>query len=126
MAALLAAGQSLVVEANFRAGYDTTTFQALQARYPFAPLQIHCTADDETLLRRFLARAATDECHPGHVEPANVAEWREKVSGARYTPLDLGGAVYQVDTTDFTRVNVAKLVGAVRAALSERQGASAE
>jgi len=117
MAAQLAAGQSFVVEANFRPEYDTATFQAMQARYPFTPLQIHCTADDETLLRRFLARAATDERHPGHVELANVDEWRERVSGAGYAPLDLGGAVYQVDTTDFTRVNVASLVGAVHAAL---------
>lgn len=119
MTAQLVAGQSFVVEANFRATYDTATFQALQARYPFEPLQIYCTAEDATLLRRFLARAATDERHPGHVELANVAEWREMLSTNQFEPLALDGAVLRVDTNDFTQVDLALLVGAVSAAVSD-------
>lgn len=120
MTAQLAAGQSFVVEANFRASEDTAMFQALQARYPFTPLLIHCMADSETLLQRFLARAATDDRHPGHVELDNTDEWRVSALDWRHwQPLDLGGTVYRVDTSDFTRVDVAALVRVVRTAVVE-------
>ncbi len=65
---LVAAGQSLIVEAPFSAELHAPFFQSLVARHGARVAQIWLTATPETLLRRFEERAARGERHPGHVE----------------------------------------------------------
>jgi predicted kinase len=112
----LAAGRSLVVECNFRTQYDTPRFRTLRDRHPFAPVQVLCHANGAVVLERFRARNASGERHPGHVEGANMAEFTPELLRGRADPLDLGGTLIEVDTTDFARVDYLGLVARVRAA----------
>ena len=98
---LLAARQSLVVEANFLATYDAPFYQAVTARHGARVAQIWLTAEPATIVRRFERRAASDERHPGHVELAHLDELRPALLRTDDAPLPLAGALLTVDTTDF-------------------------
>jgi predicted kinase len=117
VAAELAAGRSLVVESNFSPQYDTERFLALKRRHAFEPVQLLCYAEGEIVLERFRSRAASAERHPGHVETENLAEFEAVLLHGRLKPLDIGGTLVEVDTTDFAQVDYAALLQTVRAAI---------
>lgn len=109
-ATLVAAGQSLVVEANFSAERATPFYQSLVERHGVRIAQVCLTAEPKTILRRFEQRAASGERHPGHVELANMDEFRETLLHTAYAPLPLDGALFVVDTTDFATVDYDQLL----------------
>ncbi len=115
----LAVGRSLVVESNFDAERAGPSFLALRERYCFRPVQVCCVAEGTALLERYRLRAARGERHPGHDELANMAELEPILQRGRLDPLPLHGAVFEVDTTDFTRVNVEAIAHEVHKALDE-------
>jgi len=96
---LLAAGQSLIIEANFTLKWDAPFYQSVAARHGARVAQVWLTAEPEVILRRFERRAASGVRHPGHVELANLDEFRAALR-ADDAPLPLGGALCVVDTTD--------------------------
>lgn len=114
----LAAGLSLVVESNF-AAVATAEFKRLQEKYPFRPFQVMCFADGKTLVERYTARANDPARHPGHVDLETLAEIEEVLSRGRLEPLDLGGEIMEIDTTDFYKIDVAGIVARLRTALEE-------
>jgi predicted kinase len=113
----LAAGRSLVVESNFSAAYHTPRFLALKERHGFEPYQILCYANGETILERFRLRASSPDRHPGHVEGANMAEFEPILLQGRIEPLAIGGALVEVDTSDFAQVDYDALLAAARLTL---------
>jgi predicted kinase len=113
-AAQLAAGQSLVIEANFSAELDAPFYQSLATRHGAQIAQVCMTAEPATLVRRFEQRAASAERHPGHVEQANMDEFRDALLHSAYAPLPLDGACFVVDTTDFAAVAYDRLVQRLR------------
>lgn len=117
----LAAGQSLIVEANFSAEHDAPFYQALTAQYGARVAQVWLTAEPEVLVRRFTQRATSAERHPGHVELANMDEFRAALLRTDDAPLPLGGALYVVDTTNFALIEYDRLLCALRMA---RDGAA--
>ncbi|HEX8995685.1 MAG TPA: ATP-binding protein [Ktedonobacterales bacterium] len=114
--AMLSAGQSLIVEANFLDGYDTPYYQTLVTRHGAHVAQIWLTATPETIAQRFEQRAASDERHPGHVELANLDIFRPALLHNVDGPLSLDGALQIVDTTDFAMVEYGALLRFVRLA----------
>jgi len=102
----VAAGASLVLEANFPRGSEAETrLAALPARI----VQVHCSAPLDVLVDRYDAR----ERHPGHVDAERVEALREAVQTGRHDPLDLPGETIRLETTcpvDFA--SVAKRVAA--------------
>ncbi|HZU66096.1 MAG TPA: ATP-binding protein [Ktedonobacteraceae bacterium] len=110
----LSAGRSCIVESNFHADFDTERFLNLKAKYDFEPLQIHCVASGEVLFQRFKDRAASSERHPGHVETANLEEFKPVLLRGRDEVMNLGGTVIELDTTDFATVDYEGLVKRVR------------
>lgn len=100
---LLAAGQSLIVEANFSAE-DAPFYQSVAARHGAQVAQVWLTAEPEVILRRFERRAASGARHPGHVELANIDEFRAALLRTDDAPLPLAGALCVVDTTDLAAV----------------------
>lgn len=114
----LAAGRSVVAECNFAPQYATDDFRALQAQYGCAFCQVYCFAETETLVQRFLERAATAERHPGHVELANREEFEESLRAGGCDPLPLDGPLIRLDTTDFAAVDYPAVLASVRAALA--------
>src|SRR5207237_2160314 len=57
VAALLEAGQSVALESNFYAQWDTAPLRDLQQRFGCRLVQIVCTAEPETLVPRYELRA---------------------------------------------------------------------
>jgi predicted kinase len=115
----LAVGRSLVVESNFDAERAGPSFLALRERYRFRPVQVCCVTKGAVLLERCRLRAARSERHPGHDELANMAELEPVLLRGRLDPLPLDGPVIEVDTTDFTQVNVEAIAHEVQTALDE-------
>jgi predicted kinase len=114
---LLSAGRSLILEANFDAAAHTRQFLELRRTCCYQPLQILCYAEGSVLQRRFEQRGDAGR-HPGHVDDVLQKELEPLLRKGRATPLDIGGRVLEVDTTDFSRINTADLLQTVRSALA--------
>jgi len=101
----LQAGRSCIVESNFVSELATPQFRTLQSCYAFTPFQILCVADGETLFARFVQRAESGQRHPGHVDTTTYDEFRESLRRGQVAPLDIGGPLIEVDTTDFAALD---------------------
>lgn len=113
--ALLQVGCSFIVEANFDPAIGSSEYLALKAQYNFEPLQILCHTEGQTLFQRFMQRSESSERHPGHGDYLYYEEFKAGLLRGRLDPMEIGGTIVEVDTTDFARLNYAKLVEAVNA-----------
>jgi predicted kinase len=87
----VAAGASLVLEANFvRRSEFADGLVALPAGF----VQVHCSAPLEVLLERYGSRTR----HPGHIDHERGQALREAVESGRHEPLDLPGETIRIDT----------------------------
>lgn len=110
----LAAGRSLLVEANFRPEVSGAYFQAILGRHPAAPVQVHCTASPEVLADRFRRRSDEGGRHPVHVD----RELQDAVRlHAEHGPMDLGGPIIEVGTDEFTKLDYHRVLESARAAM---------
>ena len=107
--AQLAAGHSLIVECNFDNENATPRFRALQDKYNFEPFQIFCHAPEEILAQRFRSRWASGTRHPGHVDDQIDAAQFSTILKRYQEPLNLGGTVIKIDTTDFDHIDYSGL-----------------
>ena len=103
---LMPAGNTLMVESNFRPEMASQRLERLAAAHSYQVLQVVCSAPPEVLLQRFRARWAAGERHPGHGDDAKTDRIAESLAGQRYGPLHLPGPVIRVDTTDLHQVDV--------------------
>ncbi len=87
--------------------------RALLDRYSYAPFQILCWAAGPVLQQRFQQRAATPDRHPGHVDQQTYAELEPVLRQGRIDPLDIDGAVYELDTSDFAAIDYDRLFAAL-------------
>ena len=97
-AALLDAGQSVALEANFYAKWDTPALLQLTASSRCRFVQVVCTATSSTLAERYRRRVVTGERHPGHTESEPLEETLTRLFAGNWDALDLGGPVITVDT----------------------------
>lgn len=88
----VAAGASLILEANFVCGSE---IEARLAALPARFVQIHCSAPLEVLLERYGRR----ERHPGHVDAERIEALRDAVESGRHDPLDLPGETIRLDSS---------------------------
>jgi len=101
----LKASKSFIIESNFKAKFVTEKFLNWQKKYGYEPIQIVCKTEGETLFKRFKKRAESGERHPGHVDHLNYDEFKKSLLKGEYKPLDIGGEMIEVDTTDFDKVD---------------------
>lgn len=120
----LAAGQSMIVECNFDNELATPRLRALQTRYAVEPFQIFCTADQTILAQRFRARWDTGTRHPGHSDAEINAEEFAAILKRYEQPIDLGGKVVTIDTTDFALIDYTGLMGKLTQTLSSTEARS--
>jgi predicted kinase len=113
----LQVGRSSVVEANFRPPWATQRFRALKSRYNFVPIQIFLKADTPVILDRFKRRAASGQRHPGHVDDVYAEALPETLGD--YRPLNIGGRLLELDTTEFETLTYDNLKGRLEVILSE-------
>jgi predicted kinase len=113
--AQLAAGRSCVAEANFDPAFGTPVFQRLAREYPHLYVQVNCVADPAVLAARFRRRALSGERHSGHQDHrlAFGQEARDPSLDAplpgRIPPMEIGGHVIELDTTNFARLDYHRL-----------------
>ena len=110
----LEAGRSCVVESNFYPELAVPRFLALKQEYPYEPWQIVCRAEPGVLAQRYAGRVSSGERHPGHVDEFLLKEFDPVALQNRHTALDLGGAVFCVDTTDFQSIDFDRLIRTIR------------
>lgn len=111
----LIVGRSLLIESNFDPVFATPRLLALQEKYGFVPIQIQCQADGDVLFRRFQKRSESGERHPGHGDHLNYAEFKTVLLNGAAQRLAISGPVFEIDTTDFQKIDYAALVGTIQA-----------
>jgi len=80
-------------------------------------VEVFCRCDPDVILERARRRVAAGERHPIHRDAINPDVLDEMAAVARSVePLELGGPLFQVDTT--TRVNTEPLADDIRRALA--------
>jgi len=112
----LRAGQPFIVESNFAPPLSTTSFLELKEQYDFEPFQIQCQTEGQVLFERFKQRAESGERHPGHVDRVSYEEFKSVLLKGKHEVLDIGGTLFEVDTTDFASIDYKKLLDAIRGA----------
>jgi predicted kinase len=117
--AQLKAGRSLIAEANFKADFDTPLILAMHEQYLFTPIQIFCYADPEILIQRFVQRGNSTERHPAHIDQVMAADIRSSLLKKEYRPLEVGGQLIEIDTTDLTRLDYSHATAALAQALDQ-------
>jgi predicted kinase len=113
----LAAKRSLIVEANFAAEFHAEKFRVLQAKHSFVPLQIICRADRAILTQRFRTRWESGARHRGHVDNEINAQELDTILKRYVAPLDIGGEVIEINTTNFDKVDYAGLFAKIAMAI---------
>jgi predicted kinase len=111
-AAVLASGNGLVLESNYRRG---TSEPDLRPLLTYArSVQIHCETDRAVIERRYRARYEAGLRHPGHLDaealPDVLTGFDEGVTEA----LDLDVPLVRVETTDGYRPSFETIVELVR------------
>jgi len=113
---LLKANKPLIVETNFKPEYDNKKFLDLKEKYNFEPFQIRCITNGEILFERFKKRAKSNDRHPGHVDDISLAEWKPILLKGKIEALNIGGKIFDIDTSDFNCIDYVKLFGAIKSA----------
>jgi predicted kinase len=91
-------GASFLIDAAFNPAFENEKFRALQDRFGFDAIQIHCTASPDELVRRFVQRVDDGSRHPGHADEQWVDGFRAGLADGRDEVLDLRGAVLRYDS----------------------------
>lgn len=112
---LLAIGRSIILEANFTP-QSTDNLTKLRKSSSARIIQIFCRAREEILLERARSRQLTGERHPGHLDRQVVLPDFD-----RYHPLELPGQLFELDTNDFTQLNLDPIRAAIQEGLTDRR-----
>lgn len=115
----LKAGQSVVAEAAFWSEYEGPWLDGMKEKYDFDTLELHCHADPEIVVERFVRRADSDERHSGHQSGMSREALEGVIRGQieRYGAVTAGDGLVRIDTTDFSSVDYAAIIEGVRCAL---------
>ncbi len=101
----LAVGRSLGIEANFRPDLAAQRYHDLCAMFACRPIEVHCTADAQVTVQRFRRRGASGARHPGHHDAEMAATVAKNIMSGVYGPLELGGPLLRIDTSDWSAVD---------------------
>jgi predicted kinase len=104
---ILAAGQGLVLESNFRRGISDEPLRALARLAP--AVVVVCRTPDALRRKRYEERAGTR--HRVHIESAILAAW---ISDDTESMIDIGSPRLIVDTTDGYSPTIEEIVSFVR------------
>ena len=110
-------GKSCVIYCTF-GEVHTSAFRELQSERFFCPIQVYCHADAVELSRRYRQRAESGERHPGHFDHLLYESFSRNPSGWDLPPLEIGGAVFSIDTTNSTAHDYDQLLQSIRKEIS--------
>lgn len=112
----LEAKNSFIIETPLKPEYDEERFLDLQKKYDFQVIQVMCKTDGEILFERFKKRSESGERHPGHVDDQNYDEFKEVLLKGEHRALNIGGKVFDIDTTDFKSIDYNSIFSAIKSA----------
>ena len=102
---IIAAGNSVVIESNFKVNPDTEKLKNFQDKYRCRLIQIHCYAPISVALARFKTRSLSEERHPGHVDHLISQELETNLKQGGYEILDICDRTLRVDATNLAEIN---------------------
>ncbi len=116
----LAAGCSVLLEGNFSGAQPTSRFQSIIEQSGACTIQVNVRADGDLLIERYREREESGERHPIHVDRprSQIDSFRSGLMRGELPPLDLGGDVITVDTTDFDTVDIPRIAKQIRQRLN--------
>ena len=115
----LEVGHSVIMDNSFYPPVSNPRFQALKEQYHAESIQIVCDSSRETLFQRFKKRADSGNRHPGHGDHDVLDELYANLANTSSQVLDIGGAVIEVDTTDFSKVDYGAILNRVKELISK-------
>ncbi|MEE8414545.1 MAG: hypothetical protein V3R96_08330, partial [Dehalococcoidales bacterium] len=115
--ALMRAGNSAIIEANFKPDYDSEKLLYLVNKYAFMSFQVHCATRDDILLERYRVRGQSGSRHPGHFDQIAYSDLEKDLLKGYYKPLEIGGEIIHIDTTDFNKIDYDSLYNRIPAYL---------
>lgn len=111
---LLASGIGFIMEANFNPKHDAVKYESWQQKHGCRIVQVLCWAEGEVVFRRFKERAESGKRHPGHNDEVNIEAFRGYLMQGKGEPLAIKAPLIEVDTTDFSAVDLDRLAHHVR------------
>jgi hypothetical protein len=115
-AELLAARQSVVLEANFYPRWDMEPLLELQRAHGCRFAQVLCEAPGSLLVERFRQRQLSGARHPGHegTSPDGRAAIEQEIErlllSGPWPTLPLDGPLIRIETSDFQTIDYASVV----------------
>lgn len=111
---MLAVGNSLIIESNFKPEFETKEISKRVIKYNYFPLQIMCQCDGKILFERFKQRSESGQRHPGHCDTSNYDEFKDLLLKGKFEPLDIGGEVVIFDSTDLNNLDYESIFNKVK------------
>lgn len=113
---LIKAKVNLIIESNFDNTQSVEKFLELRKEINFRPLTILCTADLETLHRRFLERDCSSERHSCLVTKKywDFQCFYDNQNNIRSFLFDIGGEKIEYDAADFNQEKTNKIIEKVK------------
>ena len=106
----LTRGKSVILETNFEPKYANKRLLELKNKHNASIYQVRCWTAGHLLIDRFCERAdIISERHPGYCDAASRAEWIPKLRAGKIEMLDLGCDIFDVNTSDFEKIDYAVL-----------------
>jgi len=116
--AQLEVGHSIIMDNSFFPPVSNPRFQALKEQYYAESIQIVCDSDHETLFQRFKARAVLGTRHLGHGDQDVLEGLYANLTDHPLQILEIGGSLFEIDTTDFAKVNYQEILKQVKSWLA--------
>lgn len=114
---ILKSGNDCVVETYWDAKFAEPRLKDLFERYNVQCIQIFCKASVEELAKRFEDRSNTTR-HEAHMDTQRIDTGYLTqvfdVNNERNKPLNLSCKLIELDTTDFTKINLRQIVDEIR------------
>jgi adenylate kinase family enzyme len=98
------AEKTCIVENPFDPIKDGERFIKLKQKYNYIPIQILCFAQGDVLVKRFKDRAEAGNRHPGHQDHLTYEEHYPILIQEKIIPMDIGGVLQEINTTNFSLV----------------------
>jgi len=102
---LMATGQSIIIEGNFKAEFESQHLSSRLNQYNYQAVQILCQCDGQVLFARFKQRSQSGERHPGHCDTLNYEELKDSLLVGKYPPLDIYSQNIIFDSTDLNHLD---------------------
>lgn len=107
----LRAGGSVIIESPYDNDFPRKTYEQWQSQFGYRCIQIMCHAERQVLIDRFIARIGAPDRHPGYNDHAALDDFKLSIKKAsKGTPLPLHGKIYELDTTDFQKIDMETLL----------------